>query len=144
MRRILVVAHKTLGGPHLLEEVGRRMKGGDCRVHLVVPVNHPMGAFTEASVHHDAELVLDEGLRRFRALDPTGSIDVTGEVGDANPVYAAEVVRNRGERFDEVLVSTLPRGTSRWLLRDVPKKMGRVFPDAVVTHMVAAAEPALT
>ena len=29
MRRILVVAHKTLGGPHLLEEVGRRRKGGD-------------------------------------------------------------------------------------------------------------------
>ena len=31
---------------------------------------------------------------------------------------------------------------SRWLLRDVPKKMGRVFPDALVTHMVAEAEPA--
>lgn len=142
MRRILVVAHKTLGGQHLLEEVGRRMKGGDCRVHLVVPVNHPMGAFSEASLHHEAEHVLDEGLRRFRGLDPTGAVDITGEVGDANPVYAAEVVRNRGMDFDEVIVSTLPRGTSRWLLRDVPKKMGRVYPNALITHMVAEAEPA--
>ena len=143
MRRILVVAHKTLGGQPLLEEVGRRMKGGDCRVHLVVPVNHPRGAFTEASMHHEAEAVLEEGLRRFRSLDAAGAIDITGEIGDANPIYAAEVVRNRGEQFDEVVVSTLPRGTSRWLLRDVPKKMGRVFPDAAVTHVVAVAEPAL-
>ena len=142
MRRILVVAHKTLGGQHLLEEVGRRMKGGGCRVHLVVPVNHPMGAFSEASCHREAEAVLEEGMRRIRALDPTGAIDVTGEVGDANPIYAAEVVRNRGERFEEVIVSTLPRGRSRWLLRDVPGKVGRVFPDALVTHLLAEAEPA--
>jgi hypothetical protein len=142
MRRILVVAHQTLGGPHLLEEVGRRTEGGGCRVHLVVPVNHPMGAFSEASCHQEAEAVLEEGLRRIRALDRTGAVDVTGEVGDANPVYAAEVVRNRGERFDEVIVSTLPRGRSRWLLRDVPGRMGRVFPDALVTHLVAEAEAA--
>ena len=48
MHRILVVAHKTLGGPHLLEEVHRRIQAGPCRVHLLVPVNHPMGAFSEA------------------------------------------------------------------------------------------------
>jgi len=142
MRRILVVAHKTLGGKHLLEEVGRRMKGGDCRVHLVVPVNHPMGSFTEASLHHDAEKVLEEGLHRFRDLDSTGSIDITGEVGDANPIYATEVVRNRDEEFDEIIVSTLPHGVSRWILGDVPKKIQKVYPDAMVTHLVAEDEPA--
>jgi hypothetical protein len=142
MRRILVVAHKTLGGQHLLEEVGRRMKGGDCSVHLVVPVSHPFSPFTEASLHTEAQHVLDEGLRRIRELDPTGAIDVTGEVGDANPVYAAEVVKNRGEPIDEVIVSTLPRGTSRWLLGNVPKKMERLFPDIDVTHLVAEDQPA--
>jgi hypothetical protein len=142
MRRILVVAHKTLGGQHLLQEVGRRIKGGDCSVHLVVPINHPFGTFTEASCQADAQRVLEEGLRRFRELDPTGSTDVTGEVGDANPVYAAEVVKNRGEQIDEVIVSTMPKATSRWLLRNVPKKMERLFPDIDVTHLVAAEEPA--
>jgi hypothetical protein len=137
MRRILVVAHKTLGGQHLLEEVGRRMKGGDCRIHLVVPVNHPMGSFTETSLHAAAEAVLEEGMRQIRALDPTGSVEVTGEVGDANPVYAAEVVKNRGEQIDEVIVSTLPKGASRWVLGNVPKKMERIFPDIDVTHLVA-------
>jgi hypothetical protein len=142
MRRILVVAHRTLGGPLLLEEVGRRMKGGNCRVHLVVPVHHPMGAFSEATVLATAERVLDQGLRRFRDLDPTGSIDITGEVGDSNPIYATAVVHNREEEFDEIIVSTLPHGVSRWLLGDVPKKIQRVYPDAIVTHLVAANEPA--
>jgi hypothetical protein len=61
VRRILVVAHKTLGGQHLLEEVGRRIKGGDCRVHVLVPMTHPMGAFTEASCRAAAEKVLAAG-----------------------------------------------------------------------------------
>jgi len=142
MRRILVVAHKTLGGQHLAEEVGRRMKDGGCAVHLVVPISHPFGAFTEASCHNEAQKVLEEALRRIRELDPTGSIDVTGEVGDANPVYAAEVVKNRGEPIDEVIVSTLPRGTSRWLLGNVPRKLERIFPDIDVTHLVAEEQPA--
>lgn len=144
MRRILVVAHKTLGGQHLLEEVGRRMKGGDCRVHVLVPMQHPMGAFSEGTCHADAQKVLDEGLRRIRALDATGSVDVTGEVGDASPAYAAEVLRNRGERYDDVLVSTLSKSSSVWLRGGVPAKIGRVFPDALLTHVVGEKEPALT
>ena len=142
MRRILVVAHKTLCGSQLLEEVGRRMKGGDCEVHLVVPMNHPLGAFSEASCHADAEKVLNEGAKRIRGLDPTGSVDVTGEVGDSNPVYAVQCVQNRGERIDEIVVSTLPSGPSRWLLGGVPKRMGKAFPGIPVAHVFGDREMA--
>lgn len=144
MRRVLVVAHKTLGGEALLEEVGRRMDAGDCVVHLVVPIVHPMGAFSEASCVTDAEKALGEGARRIRALDRTGAVDVTGEVGDANPVYAVQCVVNRGVKVDEIIVSTLPPGPSRWLLGNVPKRMAKAFPDIPVTHLVGAKEPALT
>lgn len=136
MRRILVVAHQTLEGPHLLEEVGRRIKGGDCRVHVVVPVRHPMGPFTAASCEAEARAVLDRGLERIRELDPTGAVDITGEVGDANPAYAVEVLRNRGERIDEVLVSTFGRGRSRWLQHGVPKRIRALLPGVEVTHVV--------
>lgn len=142
MRHILVVAHKTLVGQHLLEELGRRIGGGDCAVHLVVPVTHPFGSFSEASLHAQAQVVLDEGLRKIRALDPTGSVSITGEVGDANPVYAAEVVRNRGQQIDEIIVSTLPRGLSHWILGNVPRRLERQFPDAQITHLLADTEPA--
>jgi len=142
MRRILVVAHRTLGGEHLLEEVGRRIKGGDCQIHLVVPVTHPMGAFTEASCEAEAEVALAEGMARIRRLDPTGSVDVTGEVGDANPVYAVGCVRNRGETIDEIIVSTLAPGPSRWLRGDVPKRMAKAYPDIPVVHVLGDREPA--
>jgi hypothetical protein len=144
MRSILVVAHKTLGGPRLLEEVGRRMEGDGCRVHLLVPMNHPMGSFSEASCHASAEKVLEEGERRIRELDSAGRSDVTGEVGDPNPVYATQVLKNRGEQFDEILISTLPRGISRWLLRDAPGKIARVYPGIPIVHVVAEAESVTT
>jgi hypothetical protein len=142
MRRIIVVANRTLGGRRLLEEVGRRMKAGDCRIHVVVPITHPMGSFSEASCMAEAQRALDEGTRRIRQLDPTGSIDVSGEVGDANPVYAVQCLINRGETFDEVVVSTLPPGPSRWLKGDVPKRMAKAFPGAFVAHVVDDRQPA--
>jgi hypothetical protein len=142
MRRILVVAHRTLGGDHLLEEVGRRMRSGDCRVHLLVPVHHPMGAFSEASVEAEADKVLQAGLQRVRALDRSGSIDITGEVGDANPVYAVQAILNRGEAIDEIILSTLPPGPSRWLKADVPSRMAKAFPSTPVFHVLGTKEPA--
>ncbi len=42
-----------------------------------------------------------------------------------NPVYAVGVLLRRGERFDGVIVSTLPPGMSRWLKLDVPTRLAR-------------------
>jgi hypothetical protein len=39
-------------------------------------------------------------------------------------------------RFDEVIVSTLPGATSRWLRSDVPYRIGALT-DLPVTHVVA-------
>ncbi|MGH9138514.1 MAG: hypothetical protein ACRD0G_15955 [Acidimicrobiales bacterium] len=136
MPRILVVAHKTLGGKQLLNEVERRMKGGDCSIHLLVPVAHPMSTFSEASLQADAQKVVDDGIRQIRELDKTGSVEVTGEVGDANPVYAAKATWNHGLHFDEIIVSTLPSGMSRWLKTDVPSRLAKTLP-VPVTHIVA-------
>jgi hypothetical protein len=143
MRRILVVAHKTLGGSALLEEVRRRCGEGDVSFHLVVPVTHPHTAhnWTDAQVEAEAKRVLDEGLAQFRQLDPTGSVDFTGEVGDTNPVYAVNTIINRGERFDEIILSTLPSGPSRWLRSGVPKRMAQEFA-VPITHVTGDRESA--
>ncbi len=137
MRRILVVAHKTLGGEHLREEVQRRLAEGDCSFHLLVPERHPNDhAWTDGQVRREAEAVLEEGLSSFRALDPSGSASFTGEVGDVNPVHAVDHLFMRGERFDEIILSTLPPGPSRWLKQDVPHKMAREY-TIPITHVVA-------
>jgi hypothetical protein len=135
MRRHLVVAHRTLGGAHLGEAVRARLDAGPCQFHLLVPVHHPTDhVWTEHEVEQEAQRVLDAGLARFAEL----GAEASGEVGDANPVYAIDAVLRR-EPFDEIILSTLPPGPSRWLKLDVPSRVAREFSLPVV-HLVAAPE----
>lgn len=79
---------------------------------------------------------LQEGLERFRAL----GADVEGEVGDARPIDAIRDVMLHAPPFDEIILSTLPPGLSRWLRQDLPHRIHRTFelPLSTVTARVAA------
>jgi hypothetical protein len=60
--------------------------------------------------------------------------EADGEVGDADPVQAiGDAIR--GGHVDEIILSTLPAGPSRWLRRDVPRKVERAF-SLPVTHVI--------
>jgi GABA permease len=136
MRRYLVVAHKTLAGQHLLDEAQRRMEDGPCTFHLLVPCQHPHDrSWTDHDIEAQANEVLERGIKEFEAL----GAEATGEIGDPNPVYAADAVLRR-EHFDEIILSTLPPGPSRWLKVDVPHRMERAF-SLPITHLVAADAP---
>lgn len=134
MRTYLVVAHRTLIGQHLLDHVRALVEREQCRFHLVVPVYHPSDhGWSDGEVTAAARQRLDEGLRAFRAM----GVDATGEVGDANPVYAASVaLRGLDYSCDEIILSTLPPGVSRWLGLDAVSRMRREF-DLPLTHLVA-------
>ncbi len=138
MPRYLIVAHHTLGGPHLMEHVRSLRAAGPCRFHLLVPVEHPMGSWSDEEVAATAKRTLQDGLDRFREA----GIIADGEIGDANPVYAVGVVLQReGDgAFTGIVLSTLPPGPSRWLHLDVPSRMRKAYPKLDVTHLVA--EPA--
>lgn len=134
MHRILVVANETLEAQHLLEEVGRRIEaagGADrCAVHLVVPVAHGRGAWTEGGARAEAQARLDDALVLFKELH----VEVSGEIGDVSPARAvsdAFLVRP----FDEIVVSTLPPGISRWLKQDAVSRIRRDHPGTPVTHV---------
>jgi hypothetical protein len=60
--------------------------------------------------------------------------DAAGEVGCADPVAAAQDAI-RSVAVDEILLSTLPSGVSRWLGQDVPARLRRAVsvPVTVVT-----------
>lgn len=137
MRRFLVVAHKTLGGAHLLDHLHElREEDPYCNFHLIVPQHHSIGQ--TSSEHADvraAQQTLDEMLDRLAVM----RMGATGEVGDANPVYAVgDTIRREGiESFDGIILSTLPRGVSRWWLFDVPKRMAKAYPTLPLTHLVA-------
>lgn len=136
MERYLVVANRTLGGEHLLEEVERQMRSGPCQFHLVVPVTHMAehAAWNEGHSRVEARKRLDAAMDRFREL----GAEVTGEVGDASPVQAIRDAL-RHEDFDKIILSTLRPGVSRWLKLDLPHRVEREF-GLPVTHLVAEAE----
>jgi hypothetical protein len=132
MRRYLVVANRTLGGEHLLDAVRQRMQEGDCSFHVVVPASHPSSGWTEGQVIAAARERLDDALARFREL----GAEADGEVGDASPVRAIGDVLLR-EQVDEIILSTLPPGPSRWLRQDAIHRVERNY-DVPVVHIVAA------
>jgi GABA permease len=136
MPRYLVVANRTLGGEHLLAKVRECLVAGPGEFHVLVPASHPARDFTwtEGSDRAAAEERLAEALARFRAAGAT----VTGEVGDAQPLDAIGDVLRR-EKFDEIILSTLPPGVSRWLGQDLPHRVERQF-KLPTHHVVAAAE----
>jgi hypothetical protein len=138
MRRYLVVANQTLGGEHLIEKVRQCLDIGQCRFHIVVPATPTDEhlTWTEGEARTIAQRRLDRALARFQEV----GADADGEVGDRNPILALEDALRKGQ-FDEVILSTLPPGISRWLKLDLPSRVASHF-QVPVTHVVTEPESA--
>lgn len=135
---VLVVAHQTAATERLLAAVRERAQRGEAQFHLVVPrMPHGMHKVVdpEETDNDDAEHVLREALPR---LSEAAGGEVTGELGDAEPLMAIQDAVNLGN-FEEIIISTLPRRISRWLKLDlVSKTKGLGLP---VTHVEATDLP---
>lgn len=132
MRDYLVVANQTLGGDDLIAELRRRIAEGPCRLHIVVPANVRDGwTRGEAEAHMIASERLAEAIERFSDL----GADVDGQVGDERPLDAMRDALRRSP-CDEIILSTLPRGVSRWLGMDLVSRAVRTF-SIPVTHVEA-------
>jgi GABA permease len=133
-RRYLVVANLTLGSEQLTLLIQRRLQRGPCSFHVVVPASPDPNTMTwaEGDVRRAARSRLDQALSMFRILHA----DVTGEVGDGMPLLAIEDAV-RTETFDEIIVSTLPPGASRWIGLDLPTRIAGRF-GVPVTHVTSS------
>ena len=150
-RRVLLVANQTLGTVALEAEMHKRSAQGSYVFHLLVPaVPVPDAATRPGTVEATGDLfledqrmqhsweqarqILDEHLDALRRR----GLDVTGEVGSADPFLAVRSVLSR-RRFDEVILSTLPSGISRWLGMDLPRRLRRSL-DIPLTVVTAGGE----
>jgi hypothetical protein len=73
--------------------------------------------------------------RALPKLSEAAGSEVTGHLGDAEPLMAIEDAINLGS-YDEIIISTLPKRVSRWLKLDVVSKTKAL--GLPVTHVEAA------
>lgn len=160
MGRCLIVANQTLGGDALNREVQDCISGDISAFYVVVPmtkVEHEATAWTggfalgESGTPEQARAAMEENARRFEAelgearrraqrrlelmiekIESVGG-EAEGEIGIDDPLEATRVVLEREPRFDEIIVSTLPGGVSRWLKMDLPNRVARMTDVPVVT-----------
>jgi hypothetical protein len=131
---VLVVAHQTAATEKLALAVADRAQRGPATFHLVVP-RQPHGMHKvvdpQEAGEDEAQKVLGEALPK---LSEAAGSEVTGSIGDPEPLMAIEDAINLGQ-YDEVIVSTLPTRLSRWLKLDLVSKTKAL--GLPVTHVEA-------
>src|SRR3954447_25711529 len=124
--RILIVANRTAAAQRLLNGVERRVAEAPCIFTLLVPA--------VANVR-DADWTLDTARR---LLSKAAGAPVGGLAGGPDPLEAVREGGATGE-FDDIVISTLPRGVSKWLRRDlVTRVRGLGLP---VTSIIPGDQP---
>ena len=147
MHQYIVVANHTLGGQRLLDAIRDRMARGPAEFWVLVPTTpttHLINDFNALScafpveadllpdAAHEAKSNLSTELDRLREIGATAN----GAVGDPDPMKAIEQTLAH-RRFDEIILSTLPPGISRWLAWDLPHRVRRRT-DVPLTVITAA------
>ncbi|HWD65258.1 MAG TPA: hypothetical protein VG405_08790 [Solirubrobacteraceae bacterium] len=128
-KNVLVVANVTASSEELLAALSRLAEGTTSQFTLLVPAT-PFAGGREA-----AQSALDMALSRLREA----GLAVAGQLGDPDPCLAVSEIWNPRE-YDEIVVSTLPLGSSKWLHAGLPERIGRLT-GAPVTHVVSQPSP---
>jgi hypothetical protein len=124
-RRVLIVANRTSSTPALLDLVKQRAHEAPHHFTLLVP---------DAPDRKAADWTLESALPLLRRA--AGS-EVEGIAGGPDPYEAIHEAVLAGS-YDEIVISTLSKRSSRWLRRDLPTRVQKLVGVPVT---VISAEP---
>ena len=131
-RNVLVVANVTAASEELAVALKERAEQNPSSFTVIVPAT-PWAGGRSAS-----QAKLSEAVQQLLSL----GLEVDGVVSDPDPFVAvAEAWDPR--KYDEIIISTLPEGSSRWLHAGLPERIARLT-GAPVSHVVSQpAKPAV-
>jgi hypothetical protein len=122
--KVLVIANQTAGSDELLAALKERAEAGPIAFTLLVPAG--------PTARDQAGARLDAAVERMRAA----GLEVQGVLAhDSDPLGAVHEAWDPAS-YDDIVVSTLPTGVSRWLQVDLPHRIAKLT-DAPVKHVVA-------
>jgi hypothetical protein len=119
LAKLLVVANRTADSDEVHAALVQRAQEGPIDVTLLAPA-----AWEVVDPHGGRQSALCRLNAALTRLDAAG-ITARGVVGDADPFAAVRDVWD-AQRFDEVIVATLPHQLSRWLRLDLPHRVERL------------------
>ncbi|MEA2356915.1 MAG: hypothetical protein QOI62_175 [Solirubrobacteraceae bacterium] len=124
---VLVVAHRTAATPKLLAAIKERASRGPCWFHLLVP--NPVPADWHPA-HAERRRKTTEGERvlalALPLIEEAARRPTDGSVSTRHDPMDAIEEALHDDQFDEIILSTLPRGVSRWLHLDLPHRVAHL------------------
>ncbi len=146
----MVVANQTLGCPELEEALAAHLRDGSRRVVVVAPVAEieggqqwdypPVDRYIPNPLQIAHALATGRLERELAWLRAQG-VTAAGEVVDHDPVQRVQELL-AGSEFDVVIVCTLPERLSRWLRRDLPRRLAHAS-SVPVQHVPGSAGPSV-
>jgi bacterioferritin len=136
MPRYLVLANQTASSPELTRAVQEIVKkDSDTEFVLLVPAT-PVEDLLDWQDGDNETIAKRTAQTAKEHLEGVGAKVVRTEVGDASPVKAIEEeLQRHQEKYNGIVISTLPLQRSRWVSLDQPRRIERRF-KLPVTHVV--------
>jgi bacterioferritin len=136
MSRYLVLANQTASSTELTSAIREIVhKESDAEFVLLVPAT-PVEDLLDWQEGDNQSIAKRTGQTAKEYLERAGARVVRTEVGDPSPVKAIEdELQLHQEKYESIIISTLPLQRSRWVALDQPRRIERRFKLPVI-HVV--------
>ena len=136
MPRILILANQTASSPELTNAIREIIKKDAATEFVLLVPATPVEDLLDWQDGDNQAVAKRTAQTAKEHLEEVGANVIRTEVGDPSPVKAIEDELQRHEqKYDGIVISTLPLQRSRWVALDQPRRIERRFKLPVI-HVV--------